>query len=131
MKFTCNRILSGFMKRNILNQTVFFSFVFQFFLNAYDINRASVVSLRLQSSGVWGRVVLTYEYQHFRGRCFLHLRAEEACNLKMEAAGFFDNFVPMYQTTRRYKLEVRSLNSHYWRIQNLIIKSVVWFFFFF
>jgi hypothetical protein len=33
------------------------------------------------------------------------LRAEKACNLKMEAAGSSEKSVPMYQTTRRYKLE--------------------------
>jgi len=39
------------------------------------------------------------------------LRAEEACNLKMEAAGSSEKTVPMYQETRRYKLEDRSLNA--------------------
>jgi hypothetical protein len=32
-------------------------------------------------------------------------RAEEACNVKMEAAGFSENSLPMYQTPRRYKLD--------------------------
>ena len=58
---------------------------------------------------------------------FKRLRAEEACNLKMEATVSSEKSVPMYQRTRRYELEDRSLNADHWRVQNLIIKSVVWF----
>jgi len=87
--------------------------VFQSFLNAFDINRASVVSLRLQSSGVWGRVVWHLSTNISEEAVSCMLRAVKACNLKMEAAGSSEKSVHMYQTTRRYKLEDRSLNAHH------------------
>jgi hypothetical protein len=84
-----------------------------------------VVSLRLQSSGVWVHVVwhMTTNISEEAVSCML--RAEEACNLKMEATVSSEKSVPMYQRTRRYELEDRSLNADHWRVQNLIIKSVV------
>ena len=123
MKFTLNRILSGFMQRNILNHAWLHPPVFQSFLNAFDINHASVVSLRLQSSGVWVRVVWRMSTNISEDAVSCMLRADEACNLKMEAAGSSETSVPMYQTARRYKLEDRSLNADHWRVQNLIIKG--------
>jgi hypothetical protein len=99
MKFTCNRILSGLIERNILNHTCPPSSVFQSFLNAYDINRASVVSLRLQSSGVWDRVVWHMSTSISEEAVSCILRAEEACNLKMEASGSFEK---SYLCTRQH-----------------------------
>ena len=45
-----------YVKKHFKPYMFVFFFVFQSFLNAFDINRAPVVSLRLQSSGVWVRV---------------------------------------------------------------------------
>ena len=44
---------------------------------------------------------------------FCMLRAEVACNLKMEAADSSEKSVPMYQTTRPYNLEDRRLNAYH------------------